>query len=71
MTFNELGCYLILPMGRKQKYHTPNAKQEAQRRWQMEYYYRNKEDILQKAMEKYRKKKLAESRKRRKNIYDE
>ena len=33
-------------------------KKEAQRKWQMDYYYRNKETILKKMKEKYRQKKL-------------
>ena len=41
-------------MGRKRKYHTEKERQEAQRKWQMEHYLRNKEQIKQKARERYR-----------------
>ena len=34
-------------MGRKRKYHTEKERQEAQRKWQMEHYLRNKEQIKQ------------------------
>jgi|TARA_B100000424_G_scaffold136778_1_gene103745 hypothetical protein len=45
-------------MGRKKKYFTAKQKRDAQRKWQMEYYNRNKETILKKMKEKYRQKKL-------------
>lgn len=45
-------------MGRKKLYYTSKEKKEAQRKWQMDYYYRNKEDILKKMKEKYRQRKL-------------
>ena len=35
-------------MGRKRKYNTKKERQEAQRKWQMEHYLRNKEEIKQK-----------------------
>ena len=44
-------------MGRKRKYHTEKERQEAQRKWQMEHYLRNKEQIKQKARERYREQK--------------
>jgi len=47
-------------VGRKRKYHTEKDRQEAQRKWQMEHYLRNKEKIKQKAREKYREKKRKE-----------
>jgi|TARA_B100001093_G_scaffold82487_1_gene73905 hypothetical protein len=47
-------------MGRKRKYHTEKERQEAQRKWQMDHYLRNKEKIKQKAREKYREKKRKE-----------
>lgn len=50
-------------MGRKKKYHTEKDRQEAQRRWQMEHYLRNKEEIKQKARERYREQK-------RKQLYE-
>jgi hypothetical protein len=45
-------------MGRKKMYFTVKEKKDAQRKWQMDYYYRNKETILKKMKEKYRQKKL-------------
>ena len=45
-------------MGRKRKYHTEKERQEAQRKWQMEHYLRNKEQIKQKARERYREHKI-------------
>ena len=47
-------------MGRKRKYHTEKERREAQRKWQMEHYLRNKEKIKQKARERYRQKKRNE-----------
>ena len=41
-------------MGRKRKYHTEEEKKEAQRKWQMEHYMRNKEVLKAKARERYR-----------------
>ena len=40
-------------MGRLKKYSTEDEKREAQKKWANEYYYRNKEKINKKAMEKY------------------
>ncbi len=40
-------------MGRLKKYKTEQEKAEAQRTWAKEYYYRNKEKINKKTMEKY------------------
>ncbi len=50
-------------MGRKPKYHTEKERRDAQRRYQMEHYLRNKEKIKQKARDKYREQK-------RKDIYE-
>ena len=47
-------------MGRKRKYHTEKERQEAQRKWQMDHYLRNKEKIKEKARQKYREKKRNE-----------
>ena len=60
-------------MGRKKKYYTEKEKLEAQRKWQMDHYERNKEKILKKAKERYRLKKLEERRreKRRKMYGDQ
>ena len=57
-------------MGRKKKYYTEEERLEAQRQWQMDHYERNKEDILRKAKERYRLKKLEERRnEKRRNLY--
>jgi hypothetical protein len=45
-------------MGRKIIYKTDDEKLEAQRRWNMEYYQRNREFIKKKAVARYRKKKI-------------
>lgn len=50
-------------MGRKRKYHTDKERREAQRKWQMEHYLRNKEEIKEKARQRYREQK-------RKDIYE-
>ena len=44
-------------MGRKRKYHSEEERKEAQRKWQMEHYQRNKDKILKKARDTYKKKK--------------
>ena len=46
-------------MGRKRIYKTIDEKLEAQRRWNMEYYERNRDLIKKKAVARYRKKKIA------------
>mgnify|MGYP001250812858 CR=1 FL=1 len=57
-------------MGRKRKYKTKEEKLEAQRKWQMEHYERNKDRILQKAKDTYKKKKREKIRQSRgKSIY--
>jgi hypothetical protein len=59
-------------MGRKKIYFTLKEKKDAQRKWQMDYYYRNKEIILKKMKEKYRQKKLNMSKTQlTKDIYGE
>lgn len=40
-------------MGRKKKYLTDEERLEAQRRWNMEYYERNKDNIKEKNLERY------------------
>lgn len=40
-------------MGRKKKYLTDKERIEAQRRWNMEYYERNKENIKKEALKRY------------------
>ena len=57
-------------MGRKKKYYTKEEKLEAQRKWQMDHYERNKAKILRKAKERYRLKKLEVRRKeKRRKLY--
>ena len=57
-------------MGRKKLYYTKEEKLEAQRKWQMDHYERNKAKILRKAKERYRLKKIAERRtEKRRNLY--
>ena len=59
-------------MGRKRKYFTAKEKKEAQRKWQMEHYERNKEVILKKMKDKYRLKKVnALKSEKMKTIYGE
>ena len=41
-------------MGRKRKYTTEEERKEAQRKWQMEHYQRNKDKILKKARDNYK-----------------
>ena len=57
-------------MGRKKKYYTEEERPEAQRKWQMDHYERNRVEILKKAKERYRLKKIAEQRKeKRRKMY--
>mgnify|MGYP001406141458 FL=1 len=57
-------------MGRKRKYQTEEERKEAQRKWQMEHYQRNKDKILKKARDNYKKKKREQVRLNRgKSIY--
>ena len=57
-------------MGRKRLYNTKEEKLEAQRKWQMDHYERNKAKILKKAKERYRLKKMEKRRmKKRRNLY--
>ena len=59
-------------MGRKKIYHTEEERLEAQRKWQMDHYERNKSKILKKAKERYRLKKIEERRKeKRRKMYGE
>ena len=57
-------------MGRKRKYHSEEERKDAQRMWPMEHYERNKDKILQKAKDTYKKKKREKLRQRRgRSIY--
>ena len=59
-------------MGRKKKYYTKEEKLEAQRKWQMDHYERNKARILKKAKERYRLKKIEDRRnEKRRKMYGE
>ena len=59
-------------MGRKKKYYTEEERLEAQRKWQMDHYERNKAKILKKAKERYRLKKLEKQRnEKRRKMYGE
>lgn len=40
-------------MGRLKKYNTDEEKKTAQQKWVREYYYRNKESLNKRQMEKY------------------
>jgi hypothetical protein len=40
-------------MGRKKKYNTKEEKYAAQKKWQLDYYYRNKDRLNKERMEKY------------------
>lgn len=57
-------------MGRKKIYKTKEEQKDAQRRWQMEHYQRNKEKILRQAKERYLKKKREKQREnKRRKLY--
>ena len=59
-------------MGRKRKYNTDEERGEAQRKWSMEYYHRNRAVLQAKARERYRRKKQLEIKQKRMNeLYGE
>ena len=59
-------------MCRQLKYSTKEEKKDAQRRWSMEYYYRNRAILQAKARERYRRKKMMELKEQqRKELYGE
>ena len=59
-------------MGRKRKYTSEQQKKEAQRKWSMEYYYRNRAVLQAKARERYRRKKQMELKEiQRRELYGE
>ena len=59
-------------MGRIRKYFTKKEQREAQRKWQMEHYERNKEKLRKIARDRYRKKRQEEiDEDRRKKLYGE
>jgi len=47
-------------MGRKRKYFTSTEQHDAQKRWQMEHYERNREKLQKLARERYKKKRHQE-----------
>ena len=64
--------YWTKVVGRKRKYHTEKERRNAQRKWQMEHYLRNKEKIKQKARDKYRERKRKELyEKKASSLYNE
>ena len=59
-------------MGRKRKYTSEQQRKEAQRKWSMEYYQRNRAVLQAKARERYRRKKQMELKeKQRRELYGE
>ena len=59
-------------MGRKRKYNTESEKKEAQRKWSMDYYYKNRAILQAKDRERYRRKKQMELKElQRKELYGE
>ena len=59
-------------MGRKRKYNTESERKEAQRKWSMDYYYKNRAILQAKARERYRRKKQMELKElQRKELYGE
>ena len=59
-------------MGRNRKYFTEKEKKEAQKKWQMEHYERNKEKLREKAKKRYNKKKKEKlDNDRKKGLYGE
>ena len=59
-------------MGRKRKYNTETERKEAQRKWSMDYFYKNRAILQAKARERYRRKKQMElMEQQRKELYGE
>ena len=59
-------------MGRKRKYFTKKEKREAQRKWQMEYYERNSEQLKKEARDRYKLKRVEKTKEeKRKKLYGE
>ena len=59
-------------MGREKKYNSIEEKKDAQRRWSMEYYYKNRAVLQAKARQRYRRKRTMELKeKQRKELYGE
>ena len=59
-------------MGRKRKYNSKEERKEAQRKWSMDYYKRNRAVLQAKARERYRKKRQMELKEKQiKELYGE
>ena len=59
-------------MGRLRKYSSKEERKEAQKKWSMEYYYRNRAVLQAKARQRYRRKRTMELKeKQRKELYGE
>jgi hypothetical protein len=59
-------------MGRNRKYFTKKERREAQRKWQMEYYKRNSEQLKKEARDRYKLKRIEKIREeKRKKLYGE
>ena len=59
-------------MGRKRKYFTKKERREAQRKWQMEYYERNSEQLKKEARDRYKLKRVEKIKEeKRKKLYGE
>ena len=59
-------------MGRKRKYFTKKEKRKAQRKWQMEYYERNSEQLKKEARDRYKLKRIEKVKEeKRKKLYGE
>jgi len=59
-------------MGRKRRYFTKKEKREAQRKWQMEYYERNSEQLKKEARDRYKLKRIEKIKvEKRKKLYGE
>ncbi|MBT4208619.1 hypothetical protein HOE22_09800 [Candidatus Woesearchaeota archaeon] len=51
-------------MGRIKKHITVDEKKQAQRKWSLDYYHRNKDEINKEKMEKYYEEKIREFQKK-------
>jgi len=59
-------------MGRHRKYNSEEERKEAQRKWSMDYYKKNRSVLQAKARERYRKKRQMELKEKQiKELYGE
>ena len=59
-------------MGRNRKYFTKKERRKAQRKWQMEYYERNSEQLKKEARDRYKLKRIEKVKEeKRKKLYGE